>query len=53
MKGTVVLRKKNNVFGSKHVGSSILDGLHDFLGKKISFQLVSAENAAPGLFFLP
>lgn len=41
MKGTVVLRKKNNL------SASILDGIHELRGKKVSFRLVSAVNADP------
>ncbi|KAL2942082.1 putative linoleate 9S-lipoxygenase 5 [Bienertia sinuspersici] len=47
IKGTVVLRKKNNLLGFKDLTSSILDGVHELLGKKVSFRLVSATNADP------
>ena len=45
--GRVVLMKKN-VLDFNDFNASILDGLHELLGKKISFQLVSAVNPDPG-----
>lgn len=44
--GRVVLMKKN-VLDFNDFNASILDGLHELLGKKISFQLVSAVNPGP------
>ncbi|XP_021742500.1 probable linoleate 9S-lipoxygenase 5 [Chenopodium quinoa] len=48
VKGIVVLQKKNTLLDFKDLSSSFLDGVHEILlGKKVSFQLVSAVNADP------
>ncbi|KAI7749705.1 hypothetical protein M8C21_028314, partial [Ambrosia artemisiifolia] len=43
VKGKVVLKKKN-VLDVNDVGASVLDGVHEFFGQKISFQLISASH---------
>ncbi|KAH0726822.1 hypothetical protein KY284_002687 [Solanum tuberosum] len=40
VKGTVVLMKKN-VLDFTDVNASIVDGVLDFLGRRVSFQLIS------------
>lgn len=53
VKGSVLLMKKN-VLDFNDFNASLLDGLHEFLGKGVSFQLVSATVADPREFlFLP
>ncbi|GAU11519.1 hypothetical protein TSUD_345090 [Trifolium subterraneum] len=47
IKGRVVLMKKN-VLDFKDLSASFLDNLHEFVGKKVSLQLVSAVNGDPG-----
>ncbi|KAK7258866.1 hypothetical protein RIF29_24454 [Crotalaria pallida] len=47
IKGTVVLMKKN-VLDFNDFTASILDRVHEFLGKRVSLQLVSAVNVDPG-----
>ncbi|XP_016175247.1 probable linoleate 9S-lipoxygenase 5 isoform X2 [Arachis ipaensis] len=44
VKGTVVLMKKN-VLDFNDFSASLLDRLHEFLGKRVSLQLISAVNA--------
>ena len=46
IKGSVVLMKKN-VLDFNDFQSSFLDRVHEFLGKGVSFQLVSAEQGDP------
>ncbi|XP_068647811.1 probable linoleate 9S-lipoxygenase 5 [Aristolochia californica] len=46
IKGNVVLMKKN-VLGFNDFGASLLDRLREFLGKGVTFQLVSAEHGDP------
>ncbi|XP_074311569.1 putative linoleate 9S-lipoxygenase 5 [Silene latifolia] len=46
IKGRVVLMKKN-VLDFNDFNASILDGLSELLGKRVSFQLVSAVNSDP------
>lgn len=47
IKGSVVLMKKN-VLDFNDFHASVLDRVHEFLGKGVSFQLVSAEHGDPG-----
>ncbi|CAJ1976135.1 unnamed protein product [Sphenostylis stenocarpa] len=47
LKGTVVLMKKN-VLDFNDFSASFLDRLHEFVGKRVSLQLVSAVNVDPG-----
>ncbi|WVY97890.1 hypothetical protein V8G54_030041 [Vigna mungo] len=47
VKGTVVLMKKN-VLDFNDFSASFLDSLHEFVGKRVSLQLVSAVNVDPG-----
>ncbi|KAL3330107.1 hypothetical protein AABB24_034123 [Solanum stoloniferum] len=47
VKGTVVLMKKN-VLDFNDVNASLLDGVLEFLGKRVSLQLISAIHADPG-----
>jgi linoleate 9S-lipoxygenase len=47
IKGSVVLMKKN-VLDFKDLSASFLDNLHEFVGKRVSLQLVSAVNGDPG-----
>jgi len=49
VKGTVVLMKKN-VLDFNDFSASFLDRLHEFVGKRVSLQLVSAVNVDPGQF---
>ncbi|KAK9732539.1 hypothetical protein RND81_04G005700 [Saponaria officinalis] len=46
IKGKVILMKKN-VLDFNDFNASIIDGISEFLGKKISFQLVSAVHTDP------
>ncbi|KAJ1377649.1 PLAT/LH2 domain superfamily, partial [Sesbania bispinosa] len=46
VKGTVVLMKKN-VLDFNDFSASFLDRLHEFVGKRVSLQLISAVNAEP------
>ncbi|CAL9073063.1 unnamed protein product, partial [Musa textilis] len=46
VKGSVLLTKKN-VLDFNDFNASLLDGLHEFLGKGVSLQLVSATVADP------
>lgn len=46
IQGRVVLMKKN-VLDFSDFNASILDDIHELLGKKVSFQLVSAVNGEP------
>nr|XP_023883358.1 probable linoleate 9S-lipoxygenase 5 isoform X3 [Quercus suber] len=46
VKGTVVLMKKN-VLDFNDFHASFLDRLHEFLGQKVSLQLISAVNGDP------
>lgn len=48
IKGTLVLMKKNVLDFSDFIGNSILDGVHELFGKKVSLQLVSAVHGDPG-----
>ncbi|RWW56801.1 hypothetical protein BHE74_00036453 [Ensete ventricosum] len=53
VRGSVMLMKKN-VLDFNDFNASLLDGLHEFLGKGVSLQLVSATVADPREFlFLP
>uniref|UniRef100_A0A7N2L4T2 Lipoxygenase n=1 Tax=Quercus lobata TaxID=97700 RepID=A0A7N2L4T2_QUELO len=47
IEGTVVLMKKN-VLDLDDFNASVLDGFHEMLGQKVSFQLISAVNGDPG-----
>ncbi|KAK7277935.1 hypothetical protein RJT34_22955 [Clitoria ternatea] len=47
VKGTVVLMKKN-VLDFNDFSASFLDRVHEFLGKRVSLQLISAVNVDPG-----
>nr|BAH57745.1 lipoxygenase [Actinidia arguta] len=46
IKGRVVLMKKN-VLDMNHLGASILDRVHEVLGKGVSIQLISANRGDP------
>jgi linoleate 9S-lipoxygenase len=46
IEGTVVLMKKN-VLDFNDFNASILDRVHELLGKRVSLQLISAVNADP------
>ncbi|MED6138156.1 Linoleate 9S-lipoxygenase 1 [Stylosanthes scabra] len=48
VKGTVVLMKKN-VLDFNDFSASLLDRLHEFLGNRVSLQLISSVNADHGL----
>lgn len=48
IKGTLVLMKKNVLDFNDFIGNSILDGVHELFGKKVSLQLVSAVHGDPG-----
>lgn len=50
VKGTIVLMKKN-VLDFNDVNASLLDGVLEFLGKRVSLQLISAVHADPGNHF--
>lgn len=52
VKGTVVLMKKN-VLDFNDFSASFLDRLHEFVGKRVSLQLVSSVNVDPGQFHFP
>ncbi|GKV20693.1 hypothetical protein SLEP1_g30780 [Rubroshorea leprosula] len=47
--GTVVLMKKN-VLDFNDFNASIIDRLDELIGRKVSLQLISAENGDPGEF---
>ncbi|XP_061338052.1 probable linoleate 9S-lipoxygenase 5 [Gastrolobium bilobum] len=47
VKGTVVLMKKN-VLDFNDFSASVLDRLHEFVGERVSFQLISSVNVDPG-----
>ena len=47
IEGTVVLMK-NNVLDLDDFNASVIDGFHEMLGQKVSFQLISAVNGDPG-----
>lgn len=51
IKGRVVLMKKN-VLDFNDFSASVVDRLDEFLGRKVSLQLISSVNADPGFFFL-
>ncbi|KAK7848407.1 putative linoleate 9s-lipoxygenase 5 [Quercus suber] len=51
VKGTVVLMKKN-VLDFNDFHASFLDRLHEFLGQKVSLQLISAVNGDPGAILI-
>lgn len=51
IKGRVVLMKKN-VLDFNDFSASAVDRLDEFLGRKVSLQLISSVNADPGFFFL-
>lgn len=50
IKGTVVLIK-SNVLGFNDFKDSLLDGLHELVGNRVSFDLVSATVGDPSQFF--
>lgn len=50
IKGRVVLMKKN-VLDFNDFSASVVDRLDEFLGRKVSLQLISSVNADPGFFF--
>ncbi|KAH1063706.1 hypothetical protein J1N35_028693 [Gossypium stocksii] len=43
IKGTVILMKKN-VLDFNDFHASFLDGFHELLGKRVSFQLISSQH---------
>jgi len=47
VEGKVVLMKKN-VLDFNDFNASVLDRVHELLGQKVSFQLISAVNGDPG-----
>lgn len=47
IRGKVVLMKKN-VLDFNDLSASFLDDLHEFVGKRVSLQLVSAVKVDPG-----
>lgn len=49
IKGRVVLMKKN-VLDFNDFSASVVDRLDEFLGRKVSLQLISSVNADPGFF---
>lgn len=49
IKGTVVLMRKN-VLDFNDFHASFLDGVDELLGKRVSLQLISAENGDAGEF---
>lgn len=51
VKGTVVLMKKN-VLDFTDINASVLDGVLEFLGRRVSLELISSVHADPGEFFL-
>lgn len=51
IKGRVVLMKKN-VLDFNDFSASVVDRLDEFLGRKVSLQLISSVNADPGFFFV-
>lgn len=51
IKGTVVLIKEN-LEGLMEFSESLMDRLHEMLGRKISLQLISAVNCDSGIIFL-
>jgi len=50
VRGTVILMKKN-VLDFNDLSASLLDRLHEFVGKRVSLQLISASQADPGQYF--
>lgn len=52
VKGTVVLMKKN-VLDFNDFSASFLDRLHEFVGKRVSLQLISAVTVDPGQLLFP
>ncbi|KAG6428048.1 hypothetical protein SASPL_112296 [Salvia splendens] len=48
IKGTVVLKKKKNVMDVTDIRASLVDRIHELMGKGISLQLVSSHSADPG-----
>jgi hypothetical protein len=50
IKGTVVLMKKN-VLDFNDLHASVLDRVHELLGRRVSLQLIGADNCDPGEFF--
>ncbi|XP_060219154.1 probable linoleate 9S-lipoxygenase 5 [Lycium barbarum] len=46
VKGTVILMKKN-VLDFNDIGASVVDGVVEFLGQKVSLQLISSVHADP------
>ncbi|KAJ1380914.1 PLAT/LH2 domain superfamily [Sesbania bispinosa] len=49
IRGTVILMKKN-VLDFNDLGASILDRLHEFVGKGVSIQLISAVKVDTGQY---
>ncbi|KAG5056093.1 hypothetical protein JHK85_008603 [Glycine max] len=47
IRGTVIVTKKN-VLDFNDLSASLLDRLHEFVGKRVSLQLISAVQADPG-----
>lgn len=47
VKGRVILMKKN-ALDFTNINASVLDGVLEFLGQKVSFQLISSDHADPG-----
>ncbi|KAJ4967626.1 hypothetical protein NE237_014327 [Protea cynaroides] len=52
IKGSVVLMKKN-VLDFNDSQAWVRDRIHEFLGRPVSLQLISAVNGDPGQFFFP
>lgn len=50
LRGTVVLMKKN-VLDFNDFTASFLDRVHEFVGKGVSLQLISAVNVDPGKYY--
>jgi len=50
IRGTVIVTKKN-VLDFNDLSASLLDRLHEFVGKRVSLQLISAVQADPGQFY--
>ena len=51
IRGVVVLVKKN-VLDFKAIHTSIADSLRELVGKGVTLQLVSRDNADPGAYFI-
>lgn len=49
IRGTVVLMKKN-ILDLSDMGSSLLDRVHELMGRGVSLQLISSVHVDPGQF---